>query len=81
MKIRPNINEEKIDELVRYNPNTKGTHIMIFDGESKQIKRDYSDLVLLSLMYKKGFLKPTIEETIRDSNDFVESYEDNVMGL
>ena len=80
MKIKP-IKEENIVELVRYNPNTRGTHIFITEGMESEKKRDYSNLVLLSLMYKSGYLKPNLEDVINDSRDYVESYESNVKGL
>jgi len=82
MKIKPIIDIKKISELTRHNPNTKGTHLLISEGKITEEKKDYSNIVLVSLMYERGFLKNTIKETVDCANEYVDSYEnDNVMGL
>lgn len=82
MKIKPVLDVEKISEEARYNPNTRGTHLFMGSGEISESKKDYSNLVLVSLMYERGFLKESIEETASFASEMVSSYEnDNVMGL
>ena len=82
MKIRPNINERNTCNMVRYNPNTKGTSLLILDGVEKEEKKDYSNIVLLSLMHERGFLKRTFEETVNAAESYTEEYKRNdVMGL
>ena len=82
MKIKTIINEEDIYEIARYNPKTIGTHILIAEGEENSKKRDYSNIVLLTLLYKRGFFKKDYDQMISDSNAFVSEYEkDEVMGL
>jgi hypothetical protein len=82
MKIKPIINEEKTIDLVRYNPNTKGTHLFILDGEDNNKKRDYANIVLTSLMFERGFLKESLEDTINKSKELIADYEqEDIMGL
>ncbi len=81
MKIKPIINEEDICNTVRYNSNTKGTHLFITDGEITEQKQDYADLVIFTLMYKRGFLNNSMEQMESDANTLVSSYEETVKGL
>ena len=82
MKIKPITDIEKVSDQVRNNPNTKGTHLFIDNGEPNEEKQDYANVVLISLMYERGFLKDTIDETITAASEFTEGYEsNNVMGL
>ncbi len=82
MKIKPIVDAENISELTRYNPNTRGTHLFVSEGAIRDEKTDYANVVLVSLMYSRGFLKDSIGETIDAASEYVSDYEkDNVMGL
>ena len=82
MKIKPVIDVERISELTRYNSNTTGTHLFIDNGELSEAKKDYANLVLVSLMYDRGFLKDDIKGTIQGATEVVNSHENgNTMGL
>ena len=82
MKIKPVIDMQKISELVRYNPNTTGTHLFIDDGVLSEDKKDYANVVIVSLMHDRGFLKDTMDETVQVANEVVSSHENpNTMGL
>ncbi len=76
MKIKPIINEKDICNTARYNQNTKGTHLFITDGEISEKKQDYSNIVILSLMYKRGFLNSSIDQMESDATTLVDSYEE-----
>lgn len=82
MKIKTIINEEDVYEIARYNPKTVGRHILIAEGEDNSKKRDYSNIVLLTLLYKRGYYNKDYNQMISDVNMFVSEYEkDKVMGL
>ena len=82
MKIKPINSEEKTLDSVRHNPNTKGTHLFILDEEEKPDKENYSNIVLASLMFERGFFKKTLEETVKQSKELISDYEqEDYMGL
>ena len=77
MKIKPidgNINP--IIEEARYNENILSKIDGIRIGNLSSIKKDYSSVAILSLMYEKGFVnKDNIEESFTKSQELVDSYE------
>lgn len=82
MKIKSIINEDDVCNLSRYNPNTKGTHLFISEGTETEEKRDYSNIALLTLMYKRGFFNSDFKEMVTSSEEMVREYEEkDVMGL
>ena len=82
MKIKPVIDMESVSEIARNNPNTRGTHLFIDNGQITEEKKDYANLALVSLMYNRGFLKDAIEETESAASEFVDHYESgNTLGL
>ena len=75
MKIKSTIDTKKISFEARYNPNTRGTHLFIEDGKPNEEKKDYANIALVSLMYERGFLKGSFEETEASAREVVESHE------
>ena len=51
MKIKPIIKEENIYDIVRYNPNINNNNITMKKGIMTKDKKEYSTMVLLSLIY------------------------------
>ena len=82
MKIKSIINEEDIVDIARYNPDTKGTHLLISEGKETEAKRFYSNAALLTMMDRRGFGNNDFKVMIASSEEFVKEYEESdVMGL
>lgn len=82
MKIKPITSEEDVYNIARYNSNTKGTHLFILDGEITEEKQNYANIVIFTLMYKRGFLNSSIDQMESNAMELVSSYEEkSVKGL
>ena len=68
MKIKPIIKEESIYNIVRYNSNIGKNHISIRHGSSNMDKKEYSNLVLLSLMNLSGLTDKARKELGEDAS-------------
>ena len=79
MKIKP-LENNKLQSYndARFNENTQGLCNSIKNGNKNTEKSDYSALVLVSIMYEKGYLKhELVKESFNDAASFVEEYERN----
>ncbi len=68
MKIKPIIKEESVYDIVRYNPNVTGVHLNIRHGSCSKDKKDYANLVLLSLMNLSGLTQEARSELGQDAS-------------
>ena len=79
MKIKPmkSTSESGIEE-VRFNENTTGVCANIKQGDHSQEKRDYSSIVLISIMHEKNILKnELLKESFEEATKIINSYEGN----
>lgn len=79
MKIKPiNMFTDSSFDDVRYNENTSGICANIKSGNNNIEKRDYSAIMLISLMNKKGILKnELVKESFDEVIKIINSYERN----
>ena len=81
MKIKPLkvYAEESINDI-RYNENTVGICASVRAGKTSVDKKDYSALVLMSIMHKKNILKNELmKESFDEANKIIKSYEGSTL--
>ena len=81
MKIRPlkSYFDESINDI-RYNENTIGICASTKSGKVSVDKKDYSALILMSIMHKKNILKNELmKESFDEVNKIIKSYEGSTL--